>query len=368
MAGVAVTEALRRRHPQVEVAHIDAVARMWTAYKHVYRWGYLQLVDKHPILWRTLYETTNRKTSALTHALTVLAGRGFVRLCRRWKPKAIVCTHFLAPEILARAVRRGKLTSELHVVVTDHDTHRVWYYPEVTRYYVATELVRGRLAYTYGVPQERIAVTGIPVRRAFSSEPDPVPVRLSYGLDPNRPTVLFMSAGFAASGMRRSILGVWRERRDVQVIAVCGRNARMRRRIAAMPRPEGAVLHALGFVEDVRGLMAAADLVVAKSGGVTTSECMAAGRPMLVSGSIPGQEERNADAVVEAGAGVRALTPEEVRWHVARLLAEPARLRDLALGARAFGRPEAAGRVADSVAAAVRAEDAVPRPRFHGAV
>lgn len=368
MAGVAVTQALRSRHRQLEVAHIDAVGRMWTAYKHIYRWGYVQLVDKHPILWRGLYEITNRKTSAVTHALTVLAGRSFVRLCRRWRPQAIVCTHFLAPEILSRALRRGRLQSELHIVVTDHDTHRVWYWPEVTRYYVATDLVKARLAYTYGVPQARIAVTGIPVRAAFTSEPDPLPVRLTYGLDPNRPTLLFLSAGFAAGGMRRAILGVWRERRDVQVIAVCGRNGRLRRRVAALPRPEGATLHALGFVEDVRGLMAVADMVVAKSGGITVAECMAAGKPLVVSGSIPGQEERNADAVVEAGAAVRALTPEEVRWRVAGLLAEPARLRDLALAARAFGRPEAAGLVADAVAAAVRTDEIPRGPRFHGAV
>jgi processive 1,2-diacylglycerol beta-glucosyltransferase len=168
--------------------------------------------------------------------------------------------------------------------------------------------------------------------------------------------------------MGRAIVGIWKERRDVQVIAVCGHNERLRRRIGALARPAGATLHALGFVDTVRELMAAADIVVAKSGGVTVSECMAAGKPLLISGSIPGQEERNADAVVEAGAGVRALTPEEVRWRVSRWLGDPARLAELGARARAFGRPDAANRVADHVAASIGAEETIRGPRFHGAV
>jgi processive 1,2-diacylglycerol beta-glucosyltransferase len=368
MAGIAVREALRTRHPYLEVAHVDAVARMLTPYKHTYRWGYVRLVDRHPLLWRALYEHTNRQTSTIGHALTVAAGGGFVRLCRGWKPDLVVCTHFLAPELLSRALRKGRISTQLQVVVTDHDTHRAWYWPDVSRYYVATDLVKARLALTYGVPIDRIEVTGIPVRAAFATQPDPTPVRITYGLDPGRPTVLFLTGGFAAGPMGRAILGIWRDRRDVQVVAVCGRNERLRRRIAALPRPEGATLLPLGFVQDVRGFMAVSDLVVAKSGGVTVAECMASGKPLVVSGSIPGQEERNADAVVEAGAGVRALTPEEIRWRVVRLLDEPARLRDLTLGAQAFAAPDAAGRVADRVAETLLPEEAPYGPRFHGAV
>ncbi len=368
MAGRAVEAALRARHPQVEVVHIDAVKKMWSAYEHVYRKGYVALVDKHPNLWRRVYDITNRKTSTITHAISVLAGASFVRMCRKWHPDAIVCTHFLAPELLAATLRKGKLATQLHAVITDHDTHRVWYYPEVLRYYVASDLVAARLSLTYGVQEERIQVTGIPVRAAFEREVDPLPVRLTYGLDPTRPTVLFLSGGFAAGPMRKAIVGLWKERRDIQVIAVCGRNERLRRRIASVPRPEGAVLHALGFVDTVRELMAAADVVVAKSGGITTSECMAAGKPMVISGSIPGQEERNADAVVEAGAGVRALTPEEIRWRVIRWLENPEQLREVAAHAQAFGRPDAASRVADLVASAIGADEAVRGPRFHGAI
>ena len=369
MAARAVVAALRERHPTLTVAHIDAVARMWTPYKQIYRAGYVQLVDRHPGLWRHLYETTNTKHSGVGHALSVLAGGRFVGWVQRWRPDLILCTHFLAPELLARPLRKGRITAELHVVVTDHDIHRSWVWPGIRHFYTASDLVKARLALTYGIDESAITVTGIPVRKMFSEDADPRPVYIRYGLDPNRPVVLFLSGGFAAGPMGRSILGLWKDRRDVQILAVCGRNEHLRRRIARLPRPDAATLHALGFVENVRDLMAVADVVIAKSGGITTSECMAVGRPMIISGSIPGQEERNADAVIEAGAGYRALTPEEVRFRVRLLLLDDEDLRaGVARRAERFGRPQAAAAIADRIAHRLQPEQLPTGPRFHGAV
>ena len=367
MAARALEQAFRVRHPRVVVEHIDAVAEMWSAYKHAYRMAYVRLVDRNPALWRAVYNATNAKSTALGHALTVLASGPFLQRVRQWQPHTVVCTHFLAPELLARAIRRDGLPIDLQAVVTDHDIHRVWYYPEVSRYYVGSPIVKKRLALTYGVEEDAIDVTGIPVREPFTRACDATPARIAYALDPNRPTVLFLSGGFAAGPMARAIIGLWRERRDIQIVAVCGRNERLRRRIAKLARPSGAVLHALGFVEEVRELMEVADVVVAKSGGITTSECMAVGKPMVISAAIPGQEERNADAVVEAGAGYWAPTPEEVRWRVSTLLGKPELLAQVGARAAAFGRPDAAAAVADRVVAGLPREEGVPGPRFHGA-
>lgn len=362
------TEAALRLHPAAfDVLHVDTVEQMMRAYTHVYRRGYVRLVDKAPELWRQLYALTNRKVNPITHALTRLCGRNFVETVRRFRPDVVLCTHFLAPEILSPHLRAGRLDVPIHAVVTDHDAHRIWYWPEVSRYYVATELVRARFAMQYGVNPNSIEVTGIPVRPEFAQTPDLAPIRLELGLDAARPVVLFLSGGFAAGPMTRAIHGVWLERRDAQIIAVCGRNERLRRRVARLARPSGAVLHPLGFVDDVASLMAVSDLVVAKSGGITTSECMAMGKPLVISGSIPGQEERNADAVIEAGAGVRALTPEEVRWRVGQLLEDPAGRAAMAERARAFGRPHAGRAVAEALVRHLDVSSPAAGPYFHGA-
>jgi processive 1,2-diacylglycerol beta-glucosyltransferase len=287
-------------------------------------------------------------------------------MVERWRPHAVICTHFLPLELLDRRVRKGKLATRLHAVVTDYDVHRIWYWPNVHRYHVASDLVKARLCLRYGVPEDRVAVTGIPVRRIFRKRHDPLVVRARFGLDPDRPVVLFLSGGFAVGPMRQSILGIWLERRDVQVLAVCGRNERLRRAIARLPRPAGSTLHALGFVEDPAELMAVSDVVVAKAGGVTVSETVVAGRPLVISAAIPGQEERNVQALLESGAGVWAPTPEEIRWRVPRILSDPTRVRALAKGARLLARPAAADDIVDDVAGELL-DPYVARPRFHGA-
>lgn len=368
MAAEAITEALHAGHPGVDAAHLDALTRMAVTYSRIYRWGYVELVDKHPILWRLLYDATDRRLSKVGHMFTVMGGRRFIDAVRKWNPDVVLCTHFLAPELISRAMRKGKLKPRLEVVVTDHDVHRMWYWPEVAHYYVGSDPVKARLAMRYGVPDEHISVTGIPVRKMFTKRHNKPVVRERYGIDPDRPVVVFLSGGFATGRMGAAITGIWMERRDAQVIAICGRNARLRRRIAALPRPTGAVLRPLGFTRDVAEVLAIADVVVGKSGGISTSECAAMGKPLVVSGAIPGQEERNAYALARAGAGVFAPTPEEVRFHVGRLLEDPKLLRSMSRAAKAFGRPNAAADVAAAVAAAAAPRRAQTGPHFHGAV
>lgn len=366
-AAQAVATALRTRHPTIDVGELDALDRMPRWYGAGYRSGYLKMVDRWPEVWRHFYVQSDRKTSGFGHALSVYAGRELVRSVAAWKPDLVVCTHFLAPELLSREIRLGRSKVPLHVVVTDFDVHRIWWYPEVERFYVASDVLRARLAYRFGVPLDRTQVTGIPVAATFGEKRDAAAIRPRLGLDPARPVVLFLSGGFTPGPFAQSILGVWADRPDAQIVAVCGRNVRLARRLAELPRPESGRIEVLGFRDDVPDLMAVADVVVGKSGGLTTSETMAMGKPFVICASIPGQEERNADAVAAAGAGVKAPTPEEVRYHVVRLLGRSDELHAMAQRAKALGRPRAAADIADKIAERVGLAPITAAPAFHGA-
>ncbi|MCC6694069.1 MAG: hypothetical protein IT365_00435 [Candidatus Hydrogenedentes bacterium] len=104
-----------------------------------------------------------------------------------------------------------------------------------------------------------------------------------------------------------------------------------------------------GFVDNMHELMAASDFAVAKSGGLTTSECLALGVPMVVFNPIPGQEERNAFHLIENGAGLWAHTAANMLYKVETLLGDPERLARMQANARRIGRPDAAYRIADAV-------------------
>jgi processive 1,2-diacylglycerol beta-glucosyltransferase len=93
-------------------------------------------------------------------------------------------------------------------------------------------------------------------------------------------------------------------------------------------------------------LMCAADIVVSKPGGLTTSEILARGAAMLILNPIPGQESRNSDYLLENGAAVKASSTATLRYKLDCLLKHPDRLAQVRANAARLGHPRAAYDVA----------------------
>lgn len=184
------------------------------------------------------------------------------------------------------------------------------------------------------------------MRPEFSAPLDAAAVRARHGLREGVPVVL-ISAG-AAGGPKtlqvvQQCLGITEE---FQAVVVCGRNADLKAEVDALVAGRDDFL-VLGFTEEMPQLMRVSSLFVGKPGGLSSSECMAAGLPMVIIDPIPGQEVRNADYLMEEGAAVRCNYATTIGYKVGRLLADPVRLAALAANARRIGRPDAAQVVAE---------------------
>src|ERR1700722_12593021 len=101
------------------------------------------------------------------------------------------------------------------------------------------------------------------------------------------------------------------------------------------------------FTTDMDKYMAAADLLVGKAGGLTTSEALSRVLPMALIEPIPGQEERNSDHLLETGAAIRCNNLPAAAWKIAKLLDDPARLASMRDAARGMGKPGAAAAIAE---------------------
>jgi len=254
----------------------------------------------------------------------------------RWSDA--VCTHFLPLQLSRRDEARP-----MHLVVTDWDIHRFWVQPTASSFFVASDAVAA--TFRRRLPRVPAHVTGIPVAGRFRAELDRAAARRQLGLDARAPVVLIMGGGWglgvaemARSALATSIPGL-------AVLAVCGANACA---YDALAGESPARLRTFGFVEDVAPLIAAADLVVSKPGGVTTSETLALGRPLLLTRGLPGHEDRNSRALVDMGAARFAeggrLTGEIQAFFGDALLRE-----SWTRAALVAGRPEAAARIASVV-------------------
>ena len=132
----------------------------------------------------------------------------------------------------------------------------------------------------------------------------------------------------------------------VQLVMVCGRNEELRREMAVQDHRHPT--HVLGFVTNMHELMAVADLILSKPGGLTSSEALAMGKPMFVLNPIPGQEAANSDFLLEHGAAAKANRIEDLPFRLEKLLGSP-KLEGMARAARELGKPDSANAVCREV-------------------
>jgi processive 1,2-diacylglycerol beta-glucosyltransferase len=182
-------------------------------------------------------------------------------------------------------------------------------------------------------------VTGIPVAAKFSSKPDAKAVRKQYGLRDDLPVLLVLSGGFGMGPVAEILTELDKASGQFQTLVVTGRNEELRRKLATQNRKHPT--HVLGFSTNMHELMAVADLIITKPGGLTTSEALALGKPLFILNPIPGQEAANSDFLLEHGAAAKANRVEDLPYRVEQLLGSK-KLSEMGKLAKSLGRANAA--------------------------
>jgi processive 1,2-diacylglycerol beta-glucosyltransferase len=226
-------------------------------------------------------------------------------------------------------------------VTTDFETHRLWVNLPCERFFTATE--EGSLyLHSFGVPAEKTRVTGIPIHPNFAEPRDRAACLQRHGLVGDRPIVLQLAGGFGVGPVVKLYEHLLRVRMPIEIIVVAGRNEKVRGQLGAVVVPERHRAKVLGFTDQIDELMAVADLVMSKPGGLTTSESLARGVGMVIVNPIPGQESRNSDYLLERGAAIKVNNLATLAHKIESVLDPPDRLAELKSNARKLGRPHAA--------------------------
>ncbi len=371
-AAQAVAAALKLESPDANVVMVDALDLARPLFKRAYGDGYLKLIEKAPSLFGLLFDMTDKPPKGKSF------GDGLRRAVQRWGANqlaelvenggwdVVVHTHFLAPELIATLRRRGRTAAPQLTVVTDYDAHRIWVHDPTERYCVASPVAAASLR-AHGVPASAIEVTGIPVMPAFSAPVDKEAVRKAFGLSGAYPVVVQSSGGHGLGPIEETFRALLAASIPTELVVVCGRNESARKRLASIRPPGRHRVRVVGFTDRMRDLMAVADLLVTKPGGLTVSEALACGLPMALISPIPGQEVRNADYLLENGAAVKANSPAALTGKIEELLSSEVRLPEMRRKAKALGHPRAAFAVARLAlelargrsSAAARAEEAL---------
>lgn len=354
-AAEAIRSAALLKDSQFDVLHLDAMEFVTAGFRKIYTDFYIKLVNKAPALWGYLYHASNEAqsdstTEKLRRALERLNARSLLKAIEEFQADAIICTHFLPAEMLSREIRKQRLHCPVWVQVTDFDLHRMWVHEHMAGYFAASEEVADRMLEN-GIPAEKIHVTGIPIMPAFQQKLERASCAPEFGLQAERTTILLMGGGAGLGGLDQVAARLLGQQPDFQLIALAGKNAAALQALQTLALRYPDRLFPQGFTKQVERLMACSDLVITKPGGLTTSECLALGLPMIVNSPIPGQEERNADFLLEQGVALKAYDDISLAYRVKHLLNDTARLSAMRSRAKALGKPDAAARVLATVIA-----------------
>ncbi len=350
-AAEALEAALRELDPAADVQNVDVLTLTNAMFRRVYGQTYLDMVNNMPHVLGYFYDVLDRKPSprAKSDALRRLVQRmnlgKFLKFLNKQKWDVIVNTHFLPAEIIAGLTNKKKFATPHFTIVTDFDSHRLWVNEPCDHYFTATEESAVNL-HSWGVPADATTVTGIPIHPAFSRPKDRDECLAKHGLAGDRPIILQLSGGFGVGPIEKIYRAILEVEVPLELIAVTGRNAKIKTELEKVEVPERHKSHVLGFTTEIDELMAVADIVVSKPGGLTTSEVLARGAVMAVINPIPGQESRNSDYLLENGAAIKLNNVSTVPFKLTALLRQPRRLATLKANARRLGHPKAAFDVA----------------------
>jgi processive 1,2-diacylglycerol beta-glucosyltransferase len=356
-AAAALEEAWRALRPGDTVERLDLIKFFSPLHKKVHEDGYVKLVERAPELWGMLFGKTDnprvvRRLGRLRRAFPSNSRNKFIRHLKHFKPDAVLCTHFLPFETLGllKPSEDGRPSENwqqpfVASIVTDFEAHALWMDTCVDLYCVAAEETKSRLV-ARGAPTDDVIATGIPIAAKFLSKPDPRAIRKQYGLRDDQPVLLVLGGGFGMGPVAEILTELDKVPGQFQTLVVTGRNEALRQKLATQTRQHPT--HVLGFSTNMHELMAVADLIITKPGGLTTSEALALGKPLFILNPIPGQEAANSDFLLERGAAAKVNRVEDLPYRIEKLLGSK-KLAAMAKAAKSLGRPTSAAAVCREV-------------------
>jgi 1,2-diacylglycerol 3-beta-galactosyltransferase len=310
---------------------------------------YDRIVREMPGFYRFGYEVIGSPlpNALMESAFTVMLYEALADVLKRFKPDAIVNTYesFLAPLKSIFMMRRRYIP--LLTVVTDLATvHRAWFNDVSDKLFVPTQQVYD-LGLQHSIAQEKVIVNGIPIHPRFTKPAaDPAAIRKQFGWREDLTMVLAVSSK-RVSNLFDALNILNHSGLPLQLVIIAGGDDALYQQLQNTNWHCPAYLY--NFVDNMPMFMHAADCVMCKAGGLTVTEALACGLPMLLVDVLHGQETGNAQYVIQNRAGKRTESPFEVLETMCHWLENDGTLLKIrAKSARKLGRPRAAYNIAEA--------------------
>lgn len=347
-AARSIENCIKTNYNGIEVELIDFMEYVNKEFNKITTKAYAEMAKKAPKAYGSIYWKSEK--GPLAHISTTSNKLLSIRLHKLLQDKApdlIICTHPFASQMCGYLTKHHKLNTQTATILTDFASHDQWlvYNEYINKLFVANQEMKETLI-SKGIPSNKVFVTGIPISDRFLINYDKSSIFLDFNLSPNKKTVLFFGGGEFGLG-KSYTLKVFetfvKNSADLQIIAISGKNQKLKEAFEniVIKYNKEANVHIFEYTNMVPELMSISNLVVTKPGGLTTSESLASGLPIVVINPIPGQEEENATYLVKHNAAIWLKKDDNIEQIVTNLLADSQKLDEMSKNAKSISKPNA---------------------------
>ncbi len=344
---VAIAKSLKSLDPDCEVMSINGFGYTYPLMEKIVNTAYMGVIKGAPQIWEYLYDNPKviKFSEKWKKSIHKSSHQKLKPLIDDFKPDVVVCTQAFPCGMVADYKKTYQLPMKVIGVLTDYAPHLYWLHEGVDYYVVPSQEAQERYV-KEGIDKKRIKILGIPIRTKFAQAAGSEKIAKKLGLDLNVPTILIMGGGQGLGPMKEAVKSLVRLRRPLQLIVICGTNVKLVNWIKKVQRKTDKKIIFYDYASNVDELMEVSTLIVSKPGGMTTSECLAKGLPMVIVDPIPGQEERNSQFLVNQGIAIRVDDKRHIGRDIEALLNNPQKLTAMRQAALDNGKPMAAENIA----------------------
>ncbi len=324
-AAKSIKEQLEENYANLQIEMIDCVKYINKALDKITTAAYREMAKKAPWAWEQVYYKSQGgllgKVSTTSNKIMAVK---MVKLFREFQPDMVISTHPFGSQMTSYLKQKKKTNCKLATIMTDFKSHDQWLIGNkfVDFYFVSNFSMKEELLQNE-IPESKIFVTGIPISNRFLQTYDKKAIFSSFGLLPNKRTILFFGGGEYGLGKDKTvaILQALTTFPNIQVVAIAGKNEKMKQEFERIVTEKNKqdTIKVLPFTDKVPELMSISDIVITKPGGLTVSESLASHLPLIVINPIPGQEEENAIFLEKMECAIwlkKEENPEEVLYTV----------------------------------------------------
>jgi processive 1,2-diacylglycerol beta-glucosyltransferase len=336
-AAQALIKCIKTKDPRIDILHTTGIKCNFPRLTDYVLKLYLQVIKTFPHIWHKFYQQSREnKNPDSKQAVYRLLAAGIKKTICDFRPDAVVCTHPFPASVVSRLKNDG-LDVPLIGIITDYDIHAYWLDRNIDLYIIGDGILEKDFT-TLGFEPRRVSSGGIPIDPVFEEKRDQEELKSRLGLDKHQPLALLAGGGWGLGDLNRIAGMLASMPAKPQVVAIAGINSQLK---GLLQQSYAGIrnVKVQGLVQNIDEYMKAADILVTKPGGLTISEGLAAGVPMVLFDVLYGQEVWNAGFLTGRGAAVKCGHIDEIPLKVQRLLEDAKARRQLSEQALVLGKP-----------------------------